>query len=1768
MPNNEKTSVENDAALKRFATDVLDPVASASTLDADGFEQAAAKRSVFFGATTEQADAVAENSTQAAKKLYPGDVSVNLQTGAACVQFSVPAFAGLHLGLSYSSIAARYDSPFMFPSGVNLMGIPFVYKNDAGHRALNLNGQDYYLDDEYASVLAEGERKGTLYHSGLKYQTSQNIFFKNYKKNAAEKIIKIHTREKKFISCPISYELDIYDGAGTKTTFFFDVAGFCIIIVSKFFNNDTPFNYKYVISLAYDRDATDDILYSKLKSVTDANGNRVEITYENRNHDIRFTYPVGASGQPYEVYVLERSSEMVFGHSLDEDHDYRLVMNTEGSWLSEVSEIIYEKTAQKSYPNKRFLLDYTNDQGLAMVSKLRLVDEQDSRNAVTTSYEYSGDREHNFNYGYDRAFDASDIETSRAQYETRVIGGKNQKHHYYNKLSQEIRTETRSIHSTTSSPFGDLIHAVYNLYPKVVQYDSAAKTNRFLANYLFPTEILTVAYDKAKAGDIVPAGIQKKNYLYGDYGNLLSEEIYPAVQFNGFAGAKNTAGEWPDYPAHVPAVTATSNRYDYRYVTLVEQKHTDNTMDKVDILEYRLTADGLNIALTMPVATNIAGSERKSLKSTEYSYAQDGESYPDCNYVDNASILRQKEFFAADDQNEIVTRYTYNLSDGEHTDKYGTLTIKKTVQVKSGETVPEASTTEQRIDGLTVKEIGATNLVTSSRYDVSRNLIYRKCPAGIAEARSADFIARLYKSEIIDANGSERYLSECQVFDFINQLVYKKERCQKNGAVSSYAVATTVYDYVRGGRAVEQCDMNGNTERLFYDAYRGLLQKKEKYQKNKLGVVEYCGATQYEYAIAWHDNQVKNCFAVVSEIIGGEKGQKTVTKGISKSVIYEQTKWVGGTLISRQVNDYSLSGILMVEKIFVTGKSNAIESMKMRSRQQYRYDLLGRTEDIAQELFDETGNAVHSSNMEFEYDDWNVEQDVLRRFVTKEGDISTYKTHYNLLGKEIARSCWDGDRELRTRMTYNAAGDLLQSEDFCNNVTSNHYDAGTGLLGAINYSDGTGRLADSVANSYDVFARVTSQVASNRYGVGESVNAIGLTKSLTFMLPDELAKHASQSGAAIVYDDQNRVARYTDADGLVFTFAYLYSGNLDHVRIDKSQGGQVGTIDNEYYAYSAEYPLNLNKLKNSSIRMNTGNIAFSQTSTFSYDAQGRLKEEASDDGVRRIATAYFYNALNQVIGKNDTVTASTVANVLARIEATYAYNEREQLVGSVVNDIAGDSKTTHSYIYDDFGNIKEQRKACTGSHVETVSVKYTYNNINQLLEKKTVSQAGDGKISSEMVSYRYDNNGNVVCETTAHDSGDAVVDHVYNAQNQLVSVTNAKGTVRYAYYPTGQRALKQKDGQSVLFYYDTSGTLRNSMFVDLAKESASPKWDSYFGAFRYIRDKANQSEELQAGHMRLNSSNCTTIAKAGKSLAYQTHSVSDYGKVDEDGAAGKDQFDYMQYPFLYGAAHYDRETGLQYMQSRYYAPAQARFLAQDNADFENIPNRYTYALSNPVMNYDQDGHLSWQYLAAAVLAGVGLVLAPATAGASEALAYEADALLLAAGTAGEAGLIAAEGVEALSMVRQVGGNALFLAGTNGMSNSQRQMKSGNDFSWGSFGKALGAGAVSGVAFGAVYGGGVKGASKIFGPLGGWWKPKLVNAALYTAADVGAHVTNTAIGNAIGITDARVGISALEGLVVGVIAGSIFSNFSAATLMRKGAAETENVLQGYALNMAF
>ena len=96
-------------------------------------------------------------------------------------------------------------------------------------------------------------------------------------------------------------------------------------------------------------------------------------------------------------------------------------------------------------------------------------------------------------------------------------------------------------------------------------------------------------------------------------------------------------------------------------------------------------------------------------------------------------------------------------------------------------------------------------------------------------------------------------------------------------------------------------------------------------------------------------------------------------------------------------------------------------------------------------------------------------------------------------------------------------------------------------------------------------------------------------------------------------------------------------------------------------------------------------------------------------------------------------------------------------------------------------------------------------------------------------------------------------------------------------------------------------------------------------------------------------------------------------------------------PFRYRGYYYDSETGLYFLQTRYYDPETGRFVSSDSieyADPETICglNLYAYCGNNPVMNVDSTGTFLLSFLIClAIGVGVGIVGGAVVGGVSAAV---------------------------------------------------------------------------------------------------------------------------------------------------------------------------------------
>ena len=278
---------------------------------------------------------------------------------------------------------------------------------------------------------------------------------------------------------------------------------------------------------------------------------------------------------------------------------------------------------------------------------------------------------------------------------------------------------------------------------------------------------------------------------------------------------------------------------------------------------------------------------------------------------------------------------------------------------------------------------------------------------------------------------------------------------------------------------------------------------------------------------------------------------------------------------------------------------------------------------------------------------------------------------------------------------------------------------------------------------------------------------------------------------------------------------------------------------------------------------------------------------------------------------------------------TYRYNGDKQLVS-----MTEPSGRVTGYTYDRAGNRRSQRVA-DGSDV--TAIEYIYDSQNRLTA--TIEKKPDTTVHTD---YEYDANGNqtrVVAKDSA--AGTTKTDtYVYDELNQLTHISGSDGSQSgYTYYASGLRASKNVNGSTAVFTYDGTKLLT----------------------------------EQTAGQTKTNIHGTNLIATAGSDmLYYQYNNHGDVISVLDQAGEVKNEYDYDAFgnaiteketvsnPYRYAGYYQDSESGLYYLQSRYYNPRTARFLTEDTASGKYTDplslNKYTYRHNQPVTGYDPDGH--------------------------------------------------------------------------------------------------------------------------------------------------------------------------------------------------------------------
>ena len=339
---------------------------------------------------------------------------------------------------------------------------------------------------------------------------------------------------------------------------------------------------------------------------------------------------------------------------------------------------------------------------------------------------------------------------------------------------------------------------------------------------------------------------------------------------------------------------------------------------------------------------------------------------------------------------------------------------------------------------------------------------------------------------------------------------------------------------------------------------------------------------------------------------------------------------------------------------------------------------------------------------------------------------------------------------------------------------------------------------------------------------------------------------------------------------------------------------------------------------------------------------------------------------------------------------------------------------TDKYEYDKNGNIS---KRTIGGN----DIRYTYDDIDRLIRE-------DNAALNKTYFYEYDDFGNLEKVTTYNYTtgnsltGGVTRTYAYDSDKRLISVTENGVTQSISGYDalgnpssykgktltwTRGRMLASYGSDSYLYDMDgvrqekTVNGVTHTYYTDgtkiIAEKVGDKVFEYYYDAqgvigFKYDGNVYYYKKNLLGDIDRVYDANKNLVAEY-KYDAWGNHRIYISGGIDITEDMSYNNSVAKLNPFRYRGYYYDAETGLYYLNSRYYDPSVGRFINADDISYIqptdiNGLNLYAYCGNNPIMFTDASGTSWWDDIwkglvalaAAIVIVGVVTLVTVATGG--------------------------------------------------------------------------------------------------------------------------------------------------------------------------------------------
>lgn len=556
---------------------------------------------------------------------------------------------------------------------------------------------------------------------------------------------------------------------------------------------------------------------------------------------------------------------------------------------------------------------------------------------------------------------------------------------------------------------------------------------------------------------------------------------------------------------------------------------------------------------------------------------------------------------------------------------------------------------------------------------------------------------------------------------------------------------------------------------------------------------------------------------------------------------------------------------------------------------------------------------------------------------------------------------------------------------------------GTRTLASYKYTnDQDRRLArldygndDHVNYTYDNYGRLTAET----YEDGEKVTY--------FYDNDGALARTVDSGSgketAWLYDMTGRLVKYSEKSyQSSYSITYEYNAHNNVAKTVEKKGSQQVTTTYDYDEDQRVTAAHITSEDASTIGM-PGHQATVYHVLYIYDALGRMQEQriVSDSaytpgGENNGVVEYAYSYAGTTTSTSSQISQMELGGAYLDETFSYTYNA-EGYISSATEGLSSQAGTD-TYSYDSLGELEYEYDTTAGKMWHRV---YDGAGNTQTRSEYALTESGAQGALLKTDNFTYGEN-QWRDLLTAYNGTPITYDEIGNRLSD--------GTWTYTWEHGRELATMTKNNSSSSwdFSYDANG-LRT-------QRTDYNHYNYYYGAYEHYEYQYDSSGRLiymdhMGDTMYFSYDPVTgfpqTMIRSGMVFYYVTNSRGDVMAILDDSGNYCAVYEYDAWgnvlyasdcndwiiaeynPLLYRGYVYDWETGLYYLQSRYYDPEIGRFINADAfaATGQGLigNNMFAYCGNNPVNMADTTGNLPFFLLTAAIGAVAGAIIGGVTA---------------------------------------------------------------------------------------------------------------------------------------------------------------------------------------------